>query len=177
MLKTTQFTALNAQLSGLIDTNVSLINASIEGYRQAAFIQCEATRSFISESVNTFKNLCAVKSPSEIAEHVKSFTANSVENTITRSKELMNVFNNSKAVFTDAANSTVKNVQESLAQSIEQISTVNPEFSKKAGESLQNWISSSTQAADAISKASAKVTEFAAKNVQAATTAALNTVK
>lgn len=177
MLKSTQFTALNTQISDLVDTSVSLVNASIEHYKQVAFLQCEAARALILESTNTFKNLCNVTSAKEVAEHVKSFAANSVETGIAKGEQILNVFNNSKTVFADAASSTVKNVQESLAKSVDQISAVSPEFSKVASDSLQSWISSSKQAVDTVSKVTAQVTEVASKNLKAATEATLKTVK
>ena len=169
-MKSTQITAMNAQYTKMIDTCMTLTNAVIEGYKQAMFVQCEAARTFMQQSATTMKNLMSATS-------VKAFAVSSVESGVAKTQELRGVVSNSQAVFNTAASETIKDAQESMVKSVDQMASVSPALSKVASESLQNIITTSNQAADTVSKVSAQVAEVANKNFEAATQATINTVK
>jgi hypothetical protein len=176
-MKSTQITAMNAQYTKMIDTCMTLTNAVIEGYKQAMFVQCEAARTFMQQSATTMKNLMSVTSAKDVAEQVKAFAVSSVESGVAKTQELRGVVSNSQAVFNTAASETIKDAQESMVKSVDQMASVSPALSKVASESLQNIITTSNQAADTVSKVSAQVAEVASKNFEAATQATINTVK
>lgn len=177
MLKSTQYTAFNSQVQAMMDTCLSLADASIQGIKQAAMIQCDAVRSFMQESAVAAKNICSATNPTEAISCMQKFAISSVESSVAKSQELYSVLNQSQAVFSTAANSTIKGAQESLVKSVDQFSAVNPTFSKAASESIQNIITTTNQAADTVTKVTSQVAEVASKNLQAATQATLNTVK
>ena len=177
MLKSTHFSALNTQIENMFDTNVKLANTFIESFKQASAIQYDAVRSLVTESTQAAKNLCTATDASEAANLVKQFAATSFETSLTKSKEIYDVLAQSKQAFATAAADTLKDAQESLVRSVDQAFTANPALSKAASESIQNIITTSNQAADAVSKVSAQVVEVATKNIQTATNATLNTVK
>ena len=181
MIKSIQWNNTNSQINtninSIIDTTVTLTNASIESIKQIAFVQCETTRSFISETNTFVKNIFAVTTPAQFTTLVQQFISSSILNSIAKSQEMYGVLNNSKTTFSTTASSTIKGAQDSLVKSVEQLSTVNPTFSKVATESLQTWISTSNQAADSASKVSAQIAEVSAKNISAATQATIDTVK
>lgn len=177
MLKSTQYTAFNSQVQTMVDTCVSLANASLEGFKQATLIQCDAMRNLMQESAVVAKNICSVSNPGEAVSCLQKFAINSVESSIAKSQKLYSVLSSSQAIFSNAANSTIKGAQESLVKSVDQLSAVNPALSKVASESIQNIITTTNQATDTVTKVSAQVAEVASKNIQAATQATLNTVK
>ncbi len=177
MLKSTQFSALNSQFTTMIDNSVALLNASLENFKQATQLQCDAARSLIVESANTAKALCTASSATEAANCMQQFAANYAESSMEKSKELLNVFNASKALYSQAATTTIKSAQESLVKTVDQITAAHPTFAKVANESLQTMISTSNQAADTAAKVSAQVAEVASKNMEAASKATINTVK
>lgn len=177
MFKNTKFTTLNSQIQEMINTTTTLANASIESVKQIAFVQCDTVRTFTQESANFTKNLCQVTTPAQFTALIQEFMTATINNCVAKSQELASVLNTSKATFSSTASSTIKGAQESLVKSVDKFSTVNPTFSKVASESLQSWISTSNQAADSASKVSAQVAETAAKNIAAATTATIDTVK
>lgn len=177
MFKNTNFTAINAQYNKMIDTCATLVNVTLDSYKQISFIQCESVRKFAEHSAATLKNILSMNNATEVKQEVKSFTAASVESSIANTQEIIDVVKSSKAMFNDTAASTIKDAQESLVKSVDQMSNVSPAFSKAASESLQNIITTSNQAADNISKVSAQVNELATKNFESATQATLKTVK
>lgn len=177
LFKNTNFTAMNAQYTKMIDTCSTLTNVALDSYKQISFIQCESVRKFAEHSATTLKNLLSMTTAKEVKQEVKSFTASSVESGINNTQEIIDVVKSSKVAFNDTAAATIKDAQESLIKSVDQMSAVSPELSKAASESLQNIITTSNQAADNISKVSAQVNEFATKNFESATQATLKTVK
>ncbi len=177
MLKSTQYTAFNSQVQTMLDTYVTLANASLEGFKQATLIQYDAIRNLMQESAVAAKSICGAANPSDAVNCMQKFAISSVESSIAKSQELYGVLSSSQAVFSSAANSTIKGAQESLVKSVDQLSAVNPALSKVASESIQSLITTTNQATETVNKVSAQVAEVASKNIKAATQATLNTVK
>jgi len=177
MLKSTQYTAFNSQVQAMLDTCVTLANASIESFKQATLIQCDAMRNLMQESALAAKNICSANNPGEAVSCMQQFAVSSVESSIAKSQEFYSVLSGSQSVFANAANNTIKGAQQSLVKSVDQLSAVNPALSKVASESIQNIITTTNQATDTVAKVSAQVAEVASKNIKAATQATLNTVK
>jgi hypothetical protein len=177
MLKSTQFSALNSQINNIIDTSVSLLDASLENFKQATLMQCATAHTIITESANTAKSICTANSATEVAKCMQQFAANCTETTLEQGKEFLNALNTSKALYSEAATASLKDAQDILLKSVDQFAATNPTLAKVASESLQTMISTTNQAADTAAKVSAQVAEVANKNIEAASKATLNTVK
>ncbi len=177
MLKTTQFNALNTQVQGLFDTYVNLTSLSIDNFKQAMGIQCDAFNHITKQFADTAKSLCGATDAGQAGKFVQEFFAKTIETSIEKNKELSNVFSKSQNVFKDAAIASFKEVQTNYVNTFEQFPMVNTALSKAATESIQNSITTFNQAADTASKVSAQVAEVAKKNIEVATNVALNAAK
>ena len=174
---TTQFSALKAQFATMMNTSALLMNATIDGFKQATVTQCAAMTNLTQESLTTAKALSTVKTPMDGAKCIQEFMTKSMESSLATGKELTEIIKNTKAIFLTTNSATIKEAQESLVKSVNDLATLNPALAKVANASIAQLISTSNQAADTAGKVSVQLTETATKNIEAATKATLDNVK
>lgn len=174
---TQQWTNAAENFSTAINTFTTLANASLENAQKITALQYEAVSGFIEQSANTTKHLFGAKTPVQASNLIKDFAVFSVESSLSKSKEILNVLNKSHASFKDVANSSFKNASESILSSIDKVATLNPAWSKAATASVQKFVNATNKANETIEKVSAQVSTIANKNVESAAQATLSTLK
>lgn len=172
-----QFENVAENCTTAISAFAKLANNSLENMQKITALQCEAASSFIECSANATKDLFNAKTPDQATNAIKDFATSSVETTLEKTKEMLNVLNKSQASFKDAANSSFKNASDSILCSIDQVAKVNPSWSKAATESVQKMIEATNKAGETIGKVAEQVSTITSKNVEAAATATLNSLK
>jgi|GEM_PF-5991139 len=174
---TQQFANVTENYSTALSAFAKLANSSLENAQKIAALQCEAASCFIECSTNATKNLIGAKTPAQATTAIKDFATSSVETTLEKTKEMFNVLSKSQVSFKDAASTSFKNASDSILCSIDQVAKVNPSWSKAATESVQKLIDATNKASETMEKVAAQVSTIANKNVEAATTATLNSIK
>jgi phasin family protein len=174
---TQQFANATENCSAAISAFATLANKSLENAQKIAALQCEAASCFIECQANATKDLIEAKTPAQATNVLKDFATSSVETTLEKTKEMFNVLSKSQVSFKDAANTSFKNASDSLLNSIDQVAKVNPSWSKAATESVQKLIDATNKASETMEKVAAQVSTIANKNVEAAASATLNSLK
>ncbi|MCC2645187.1 MAG: hypothetical protein K0R94_965 [Burkholderiales bacterium] len=174
---TQQFTNSNENYSAAINAFAQIANRSLENAQKITALQYEAANAFLESSANAAKDLLSAKTPAQATNVIKDFATFSVETTMKKTKEMMDLLNKSQASFKDVANTSFKNASDTILSSIDQVSKVNPSWSKAATESVQNMIDARNKANETIEKVSKQVSNIASKNVDNATEATLNSIK
>ncbi len=174
---TQQFAGAAENCEAAMNVFANLANRSLENAQKITALQCETASSLIEYSTNATKDLFNAKTPEQATSVIKDFAASSVGTTLEKTKEMLNVLSKSQESFKDAANTSFKNASESLLSSIDQVSKVNPSWSKAASESVQKLIDAANKASETIEKVTQQASGIANKNVEAAATATLNSLK
>lgn len=174
---TQQFTNAAENYSTALSAFAKFANSSLENAQKIAALQCEAASCFIECSTNATKNIIGAKTPAQATTAIKDFATSSVETTLEKTKEMFNVLSKSQVSFKDAASTSFKNASDSILSSIDQVGKVNPSWSKAATESVQKLIDATNKASETMEKVAAQVSTIANKNVEAATSATLNSLK
>lgn len=174
---TQQFTNVSEKYSDVITTFADLANESLENAQKITGLQYKAASDFIEHSANVTKDLFNAKTSVQAANIIKDFAGSSVEATLEKRKEILNVLTKSQELFKDAANTSFKNASDLILGSIDQVAKVNPSWSKAASESVQKVIDATSKAQETFEKVADQVSIITNKNVEAAANTALNTIK
>lgn len=174
---TQQFTNATENCSTALSAFAELANRSLENAQKITALQYEAANNFIECSTNATKDLICAKTPAQATTVIKDFATSSVETTLEKAKEMLDVLSKSQTSFKDAASASFKNASDTLLSSIDQVSKVNPTWSKAATESVQKMIDATNKANETLEKVAKQVSSIANKNVETATAAALNSIK
>ncbi|MCC2626157.1 MAG: hypothetical protein K0R14_2030 [Burkholderiales bacterium] len=174
---TQQFANATENCEAAMNIFANLANRSLENAQKITALQCETASFLIECSTNATKSLFNAKTPEQATSVIKDFAASSVETTFEKTKEMLNVLSKSQESFKDAANTSFKNASDSILSSIDQVAKVNPSWSKAASQSVQKIIEATTKASETIEKVAEQVSAITNKNVEAATTATLNSFK
>jgi hypothetical protein len=177
MLKSPKFDHLNQNLTKIIEVNTTLVAASLEAAKQLTFVGCEATRNWLQESANALKALYGATNVEQVTKTVQEYAAQALESSLSNTKQIATVVNSSTETYTGVAHTALKDVQQTMVKSVGDFEAFNPDLSKVVSESLQSFITTSNQAADAVAKVSQQVAEVAHKNLEVATEATLKSVK
>jgi phasin family protein len=174
---TQQFASTTENCEAAMNIFANFANRSLENAQKITALQCETASCLIECSTNATKNLFNAKTPEQATSVIKDFAASSVETTLEKTKEMLNVWNKSQESFKDAASNSFKNASDSFLCSIDQVAKVNPSWSKAATESVQKIIEATNKASETLEKVAQQVSNITNKNVEAAATATLNSLK
>lgn len=174
---TQQFTDASENYSKVIGSFAQFANQSLENAQKITALQYAAASDFIEHSTNAIKDLSGAKTPVQATNVIKDFATFSVETTLGKGKEILGVLTKSQERFKDAANTSFKNVSDSLLNSIDQVSKVNPTWSKAASAAVEQVIDATTKAHETFEKVAEQVSNIANKNVEAAANATLESIK
>jgi len=174
---TQQFENAAENYSTALSAFAKFANSSLENAQKLAALQCEAASCFIECSTNATKDLIGAKTPAQATNVIKDYATTSVETTLEKTKEMFNVLSKSQVSFKDAAATSFKNASDSILNSIDQVAKVNPGWSKTATESVQKIIEATNKAGETFGKVAEQVSTITSKNVEAAATATLNSLK
>lgn len=174
---TQQFTNASENYSTAVSTFAKLANQSLENAQKITALQYEVASDFIEKSANATKDLFDAKTPAQATNVIKDFATFSVESTLEKSREILNVIAKSQGAFKDVANTSFKNASDLILGSIDQVAKVNPSWSKAASESVQKVIDATSKAQETFEKVADQVSIITNKNVEAAANTALNTIK
>ena len=174
---TQQWSNATESFSTAVNTVANFANSSLENAQKITALQCETASRFIEQSVSTTKNLLSAKTPTQASNLIKDFAVFSLEATLSNSKEIINLLTKSQASFKNAANVSFKNAGNSILNSIDKVSEVNPAWSKAATASVQKLIDATNKANETLEKVTDQVSTITHKGVESAAKATVNTIK
>lgn len=177
MFTPNQISATQNQFNKFLETNVSLINATVENCKQIAFLQCETAHGFIQEVATATKKMYDVKTPMEATMQAREFLVNSAKVAFAKNQEIAKILQKSRVLFNDVAAQSVKSAQDKVVASVNEMETLNPALASVVSRPLQAVLNTSKQASEMVGDLSSQVTKLANENIDVTAEVAIKTIK
>ena len=161
-----------------IDYANDFFKASLEGIEKLAALQLNASRKLLTETTDAIKDITQTNNPKDLFEKVNQLATSSVETNIGNCRNVYEIMTEVQAQIGKSVENHIQSAQATIVSAVDDLTKFNSVAkSSAASESIKTWLDSTNQAMDAISKVASQITDYANKNISAATKATEEAVK
>ena len=163
----------NEHLAEAASVNVEnareFMQASLESIEKVAKLQLDASKKMLAETSEAIKEISSANNPKDFFERVNQLATHSVETNIGNCRDLYEVMQEVQSKVSKMIEANIQTSQQNMANAVGGFANFNQ--ANPASDSVKNWVNSVNQAVSNMTKMAAQISEFANKNIKAATTA------
>lgn len=161
-----------------IDCANDFLKTSLEGIEKLAALQLNASKKLLTETTDAIKDITQTNNPKDLFEKVNQLATSSVETNICNCRNIYEIMTEVQAKIGKYVENHIQTTQASIVGAVDDLTKFNSVAkSSAASESIKTWLDSTNQAMGAMTKVVSQITDYANKNISAATKATEDAVK
>ena len=154
-----------------VNATYDVMQASLESLEKIVRLNIDNSKKILEESSRAVKDMATVDSPKELFDKVSSLATHAAKTNACHYRDAYQVVTEIQTQMGKAIEEHIHNAQEQIAKSMESFSKFNPLKSSMTSDTFSSWINGANQAFTAAAKVASQISEFAHKNMDAASSA------